>query len=198
MAVEDDGWKSIFSQSDQRGNELSPEDTAWVDSCLVKDPALSTDNWSALQDALLDILSSHTIYEPSSTVELNEIPEENDEYVPTSYESETRQVRYCLRDDVLPNCLDLEENGDDHTAELAIGSSENAELENIFRVWDLDVTFEEDGLVKQLKKALSESSRRVLPSTPSDTVDTFDEQNFGDLVASMADLSLRPCTNGNL
>nr|KYP41503.1 hypothetical protein KK1_037121 [Cajanus cajan] len=42
-----------------RQNEvISPEDLAWVDSCLVKDSDISESDWIPMQHALLEIISS--------------------------------------------------------------------------------------------------------------------------------------------
>jgi hypothetical protein len=42
-------------------------------------------------------------------------------------------------------------------------------FEDIFRVWDLDVPIEDGELVKQLNKALTESSIESIPSTLNDS-----------------------------
>lgn len=77
MAVEDEvttegevrteGSSSSFSSSsfirdsqgpDEKRDMLSPEDIAWVDSCLIKEPEISDGNWSSMKDALLEVLTS--------------------------------------------------------------------------------------------------------------------------------------------
>lgn len=67
MAVGDDGVMegSISSlllnslESNQDVGLLSPEDAAWIDSCLIKDPEgpESDYDWNSLKDVLLEILS---------------------------------------------------------------------------------------------------------------------------------------------
>ncbi|PSS19120.1 Vacuolar protein sorting-associated protein like [Actinidia chinensis var. chinensis] len=54
--------------------------------------------------------------------------------------------------------------------------------DDIFRVWDLDFPAEEDELIKQLNKALAESSSQSLPSFSDDSLD--------DLIDGISDLSL--------
>ncbi|XP_057966120.1 uncharacterized protein LOC131156440 isoform X2 [Malania oleifera] len=70
MAVEDDiregsASSHIFDSLEfnqrEREDVLSPEDVAWADSCLIRDPdvsEISENNWNSLKDALLEILSS--------------------------------------------------------------------------------------------------------------------------------------------
>ncbi|PIA55977.1 hypothetical protein AQUCO_00700355v1 [Aquilegia coerulea] len=75
--VEDDVWKSfvnsIVSENySQNDDVLSPEDVAWVDSCLVKDPELSEDNWNAMKDALFDIISSEEVLNDDHSVVEND------------------------------------------------------------------------------------------------------------------------------
>ena len=48
-------------------------------------------------------------------------------------------------------------------------SNEFVLFEGIFRVWDLDVPAEDGELVKQLNKALTESSIESVPSTLNDS-----------------------------
>ena len=48
-------------------------------------------------------------------------------------------------------------------------SNELVLFEGIFRVWDLDVLAEDSELVKQLNKALTESSIESVPSTLNDS-----------------------------
>lgn len=50
-----------FRQSE---DNVSPEDIAWADSCLIKDPEYLDSNWSHLRDALMEILDD----EPHSLV----------------------------------------------------------------------------------------------------------------------------------
>ncbi|KAJ6385985.1 hypothetical protein OIU77_029030 [Salix suchowensis] len=57
-------------ESNKNGDALSPEDVAWVDSCLVNDREISDGDWSSLKDVLVEILSlqpeSHDSSEPGT------------------------------------------------------------------------------------------------------------------------------------
>ena len=48
----------INSPDSQLKEDFSPEDLAWVDSCLIGDSDISESNWSPIRDALLEIFSS--------------------------------------------------------------------------------------------------------------------------------------------
>ncbi|KAJ1381522.1 hypothetical protein SESBI_45072 [Sesbania bispinosa] len=51
----------ILNSTNSHQNEvLSPEDLAWVDSCLIKDSDISETDWIPLRDALLEIISSQS------------------------------------------------------------------------------------------------------------------------------------------
>ena len=65
-------------------------------------------------------------------------------------------------------------------------------FEDIFRVWDLDVPAEDGELVKQLNKALTESSIESIPSTLNDSGQWKDleEESVDNLIAGISDLSL--------
>lgn len=66
MAVEDNvKAASLYShladslEPNLKGDIPSHEDLAWADSCLVEDPEFLDTNWSAVKDALLEIVDSH-------------------------------------------------------------------------------------------------------------------------------------------
>lgn len=60
--------------------------------------------------------------------------------------------------------------------------------DNIFKVWDLDITSEEGELVKQLDKALSENS---FQTSPGDSLKLdMKESSLDDVITGIADLSL--------
>ncbi|TKY66541.1 hypothetical protein E2542_SST09417 [Spatholobus suberectus] len=65
-------------------------------------------------------------------------------------------------------------------------------VENIFKIWDLDIPSEEGELVKQLDKALLENSFQTVPSSFNDSVKWKDmkEGSLDDLIAGIANLSL--------
>ncbi|KAF7836733.1 uncharacterized protein G2W53_011592 [Senna tora] len=48
----------INSINSQQNEILSPEDLAWVDSCLVEDTDILESNWNPLKNALIEIISS--------------------------------------------------------------------------------------------------------------------------------------------
>ncbi|XP_027355866.1 uncharacterized protein LOC113865479 isoform X2 [Abrus precatorius] len=64
----------ILNSIGYRQNEvLSPEDLAWVDSCLNKDSDVSESDWIPLKNALLEIISSQS-QSFSANVEETKIP----------------------------------------------------------------------------------------------------------------------------
>lgn len=215
--------------STQRGDVLSQEDIAWVDSCLVKDPEISDSDWNSMKDALLEIITSQPESFNSSTAVSDGFPEGTDiEILPSCEEAETAQFPGRTDDEhVLIN--EEAEKGDDLPIKLknstlqsltfegnpflptyneGLKESENIEsgldlgtsayevepsTEDIFRVWDLDIPVEEDELVKQLNNALTENSFDSLPSSFNDSEawKDLDENSLDDLIAGIADLSLK-------
>jgi len=88
-------------ESNENGDALSPEDVAWVDSCLVKDPEISDGtDWSSLKDVLLEILSlqpeSHDSSEPGN----DDLPRGTDILMHLSNETENLQSRVVTDDEV--------------------------------------------------------------------------------------------------
>ncbi|MCL7026268.1 hypothetical protein MKW94_019382 [Papaver nudicaule] len=87
MAVEGDVWQGFVSslvsnteeakQGEVCEDVLSPEDAAWVDSCLVNDAELTEDSWDAIKDALIDIVSLQTT---SQNAPVSESDPMNEEY----------------------------------------------------------------------------------------------------------------------
>ncbi|KAA8546035.1 hypothetical protein F0562_020514 [Nyssa sinensis] len=121
MAVEDDMMESSVSshilnsvESKQSGDVLSPDDVAWVDSCLIKDSEVSDSNWNSLKDALLEILSSQPESLDSSAAGIDGFSGETDiEILPSSEEAETsEELGRSISDIVLIN-EEAEENNDD-------------------------------------------------------------------------------------
>ncbi|WCJ40898.1 hypothetical protein M5689_021797 [Euphorbia peplus] len=43
-------------KTNQNGDDLSPEDITWADSCLIKDSDISDGDWNSMKDALIEIL----------------------------------------------------------------------------------------------------------------------------------------------
>ncbi|XP_022726383.1 uncharacterized protein LOC111282536 [Durio zibethinus] len=77
--------------------------------------------------------------------------------------------------------------------QLSLSTEEtNGSTVDIFRVWDLDIPVEEDDLIKQLNKAIAETSFQSMPSAFDDSTAWKDlkDEPLDDLVAGIADLSL--------
>ncbi|KAG0502578.1 hypothetical protein HPP92_002650 [Vanilla planifolia] len=60
VLVDDDeiGLAAAFIQLEVGEDHISPEDLAWVDSCLVADPESAVERWADLKEALLDTISA--------------------------------------------------------------------------------------------------------------------------------------------
>lgn len=295
MDVEDGGMESSILpffqnsiESNERGEVLSPEDIAWIDSCLVKEPESSESNLNSLKDALLEIFSSQPELFNSSAAVSDAFPEVDDvKILPSSEEAETlvlvneetktegvnlpiklknntlKTLSYKGYPFLLSNTEGLKESGGTGS-KLDLGSSDyelepsnvddmvlgdeeattkgddlpiklksntlqsitfegnpflptyteglkesgrtesmldldssaygvEPSTEDIFRVWDLDVPAEDGELVKQLNKALTESSIESIPSTLNDSGQWKDleEESVDNLIAGISDLSLQ-------
>ncbi|XP_020244998.1 uncharacterized protein LOC109823018 isoform X2 [Asparagus officinalis] len=158
-------------ESNSKKSELSPEDAAWADSCLVSDPQLSQDNWDDLREALLEALSPRVVFddEEEPKASINEIAEENIQARELAEDEEATEERK-------------------RTSEFAQGEAMHntgdfESQDNIFKVWEIETTQEdeENELIKQLKKALRESKFQ------DDKILEVDE-----LIANMGDLSIEP------
>ncbi|XVE67056.1 hypothetical protein DITRI_Ditri08aG0129600 [Diplodiscus trichospermus] len=73
MDAEDDTREGSVSsvileslESTQKGDKLSAEDLAWVDSCLIADTENLESNWSSLKDVLLEIIGNQPVSVNSS------------------------------------------------------------------------------------------------------------------------------------
>ena len=64
--------------SDEKRDVLSPEDAAWVDSCLIKESDICESNWNSMKDALLEVLNSQPGLYNSSEPLSDERPKETD------------------------------------------------------------------------------------------------------------------------
>lgn len=204
----------------QKGKVGSPEDIAWVDSCLIKESDISDDNWDSLKAAVVEILNFQPESLSSSSLVSNGLHGETDsEILPSSEETEPKcfSIREELEttDDDIP----IRENANDLQSFTFEGNpffpgykddlevTENLELgvdmgswasdiepstEDIFRVWNLEVPVEEDDFVKQLNNALEDGLPQSLPSSfpDSDVWKNLEETSVDDLVAGIADLSL--------
>ena len=115
-AMESSVLSSILNsiESNERGEGLSPEDIAWVDSCLIKDPESSETNMNSLKDALLEIFISQPELINSSAAVSNGSPEETDvEILPSSEEADTVQFQGRTDDDLVLINKETKTKGDD-------------------------------------------------------------------------------------
>ncbi|MCL7041810.1 hypothetical protein MKW94_001125, partial [Papaver nudicaule] len=65
---------------------LSPEDAAWVDSCLVNGAELTEDGWDATKDALIDIVSLQTTSQNAPVSETVQVYDNSDPMNEEEYE----------------------------------------------------------------------------------------------------------------
>ncbi|KAF2322823.1 hypothetical protein GH714_031102 [Hevea brasiliensis] len=223
-------------RTNQNGDALSPEEIAWVDSCLIKDPEISDGDWSSMKDALIEILGlqpdSHDSSAPGTdsfpggtdiemlhsaesglvkssggtdvgSIKINKETETSNDEFPIKEECGNSLSQHfqgdlsvSLSNAFLPNYR--EENkrmSESIDSRLSIGCSTDEiepSIEDIFRIWDLGIPVEEDEFVKQLNKALSESSDQLIQSRTDDSGAWKDckEESVDDLIAGIADLSL--------
>ncbi|XP_008809093.2 uncharacterized protein LOC103720904 isoform X2 [Phoenix dactylifera] len=191
---------SLSTKSDEKAEELSPEEAAWVDSCLVANPELSDDEWTELRDALLDTLSAYpTSYETLSTANVNgtldELKESNDECAYTGEEAEPALIHvegHRLSED------DTQRDGAADVEASVVDIQEDIESrENIFKVWDLATPSpdeeDDDELIKQLKQLLAGSGLQDLSQPLDDPSTALSQEKVDELVAGMDDLSLETC-----
>lgn len=207
--------------SHQSGDVLSPEDLAWADSCLIKDSEISDSDWDSLKKAFLQILTSQRdSYEFSAAgrngfeegadlanfhsgeeAQTPPDPERNgDDFVAfdelvdenSDEESETVKSRTKFRYPFLPNYSEYPKEVEDADRWLELTSVPDPSNTDIFKIWELDSTSEEDELVKQLNKALAESSLQPMPSTFDDSGKQRDlkDNSLDDLISGISDLSL--------
>uniref|UniRef100_A0A6N2L6U6 Uncharacterized protein n=1 Tax=Salix viminalis TaxID=40686 RepID=A0A6N2L6U6_SALVM len=217
-------------ESNKNGDALSPEDVAWVDSCLVNDREISDGDWSSLKDP-----ESHDSSEPGTddlprAADVLMVPSDEavnlQSSVVTDYEVEVATINKELEmkskgfpineeTDVSPSQLFQGEfsetslkhafspnykEDDDFKMSPPVGSGldlafsgydTEPSTEDIFKVWDLDIPDEEDELVKQLNKALSENpAQSTAPSDDSGVLKDLKEESLDSLINSIADLSL--------
>ncbi|KAF9602144.1 hypothetical protein IFM89_025311 [Coptis chinensis] len=226
MSVEDDQvWRDLlssivsinFTKSDV---ELSPEDAAWVDSCLVKDPELSDSSWNAMKDVLLDVVltpENPQTYDtavaendgiPSGTV--TDVLMSEDAEMPQNPPSGTKGERVLEEIDL--NMVSEEEEEEteqlqsylknkskasllkkDIKAEVSLTNETEFPIDDIFKVWDLNTPVpEEDELVKQLEESLTESYLATQPLALENSGSDWDIGTIDSLIAGLTDLSLQP------
>ncbi|KAL5713575.1 hypothetical protein ACHQM5_015638 [Ranunculus cassubicifolius] len=213
MSVEDDGfWEGFVSSivSDEHShtdNLLSPEDAAWVDSCLVKDTKLSDNTWDTMKGVLLDIITPETPPDHSSSVAeddpsmegtstdilMSEVPGPVDEnYFTVSDKDNSGFAQGFLLSDKLKY---RERNkGKKVEDEPEVSPADETELshDDIFKVWDLNTPLEDEvELVKQLEKAIEESLPTTKPLDNDDSIG-LDLGALDSIISGLADLSLHP------
>lgn len=213
MGAYEGGFQEVFSSStsedlnQKEEYEISPEDLAWVESCLVKDLGHADDNWDDMKDALWNIISSQ---EPSPFEVSYKTLEITNDYVQINDESAMTPLGDFMQDSLSPNHAPVEENRDDeanmaglfgqHLSYNLINSDESEDgeakmdaativdtgsLESIFKVWDLGTQFEVDELTEQFTTALA-----VKSSVGND----LHGAALDDLLTGIADLSLHTRT----
>ncbi|XP_059647599.1 uncharacterized protein LOC132293941 [Cornus florida] len=120
-------------ESKQSGDVLSPEDVAWADSCLIKDPEISHSNWNSLADALLETLSSLPDSVAFSGVEIDAFPAQTDmEILSMNEEAESSQYLERNVSDIVPINEEEESNKDHIMHEKTDALSERTDLVNSF------------------------------------------------------------------
>ncbi|KAK9064428.1 hypothetical protein SSX86_015810 [Deinandra increscens subsp. villosa] len=225
--------KNVDTKQKHDQDILSAEDLAWADSCLIGDPEISETNMESLREALLHILDQHSeINIPSA----NEQGNSNDKTAPEnshlvieevtshaaekSVDQDSKQENHDVlsvlkKQPFLPNFNDEMMNaqysdGDDVGFVLSESVTEPRSDEDIFKVWDLAITVEEDDIDKQLKEALSSYAndtrvveedgldkqlKEALSSYANDTrvpkTEGFTMESLDSLVESIADLSIK-------
>ncbi|KDP27643.1 hypothetical protein JCGZ_19648 [Jatropha curcas] len=178
------------------------------------------DDWSSMKDALTKILGLHYYSTPGNNIEmlhsaesrtLNASGKTDFDFVLINKETETSNDDFLIKEETsisssqtspLENAFLPNYTEDNHRemesidSELDVGYSAyqmEPSTRDIFRVWDLGIPpEEEDELVKQLNKALSESNVQLMPSTTDDSGASKDliEESVDDLIAGLAEMSL--------
>ncbi|KAH0448336.1 hypothetical protein IEQ34_022136 [Dendrobium chrysotoxum] len=204
-------WEGLV-ESKPMAELISPEDLAWVDSCLVAEPELPMESWASLKEALLDSITTFTdSYEVNNADDLDgsgnaEQMEVDKEMVLGKPEIVNDQGDAAH---VRANCT----GGDDRNDGDEGIQKEIESPESIFRVWDLQeeqegkehelipeltravsdlqVTKErEDEFLTELKQAVAESILRDKQREATDAAITAEDGKLDDLISNMGDLSL--------
>uniref|UniRef100_A0A5B7BCU1 Uncharacterized protein n=1 Tax=Davidia involucrata TaxID=16924 RepID=A0A5B7BCU1_DAVIN len=131
----------------------------------------------------------------SDIVLFNEEAEKNDNDGIISWQTDTSRSRTDLVNAFLPNYNEDLRQIENTDSEVDLGFpifEMEPSIDDIFRVWDLDIPAEEDELIKQLNKALAESSLQPTPSTSDDSgvLKDLKEESLDDLISGISDLSL--------
>jgi hypothetical protein len=144
---------------------LSAEDIAWADSCLVKDPENSNDNWDSLKDALLEIFSSQPESLNASASVSDGFPEGTDvELLPSNEEKENVQFQGRTENDLVLIDEEAKTDGDGFPIKLKNNSLQSLAFEgNPFLPTYMEGLKEIKGIESKL--GLGSSTYEMEPST---------------------------------
>lgn len=214
----DDGSSAVLEgliESKSKIELISPEDLAWVDSCLVADPELSLENWVSLKEALLDSITNFAdSFEENNAAGLDEAGKgeqmEVDEKEVVG-QPETVIVKENTADVRVPVNHTEGDDHDDGNGEEIEKEIESPEI--IFRVWNLQeeqeeehelipeltkavadlqvVKEEDDQFLTELKQAVAESILKDKQRDVTDEASTVKDAKLDELISSMGDLSVR-------
>ncbi|KAL3614015.1 hypothetical protein CASFOL_042089 [Castilleja foliolosa] len=183
---------------------VTSEDEDWADSCFTKDPDMLNSSWDSLKDALLETLNTQNTPSPyndsteASKTEtmLPEVGTDDDrDLFNTSINSNTTAtinsddfwLRHRMEDIFLPMYGKTSRELDSEVDFVFQSVELEQSKEDIFKIWDLEIRDKEDnGLLKELDKALVESS--LDPISPV----SGDDESLDDLISGIADLALSP------
>ena len=199
-AMESSVLSSILNsiESNERGEGLSPEDIAWVDSCLIKDPESSETNMNSLKDALLEIFISQPELINSSAAVSNGSPEETDvEILPSSEEAAAVQFRGRTDDDLVLINKETKTKGDDIPINLKNNTLPSLTYgENSFLLSNIE-GLEESGSSGS-KLDLGSSTYEMEPSNVDDMVLANEEEETkgDDLPIKLGNNTLQSLTYG--
>ena len=199
-AMESSVLSSILNsiESNERGEGLSPEDIAWVDSCLIKDPESLETNMNSLKDALLEIFISQTELINSSAAVSNGSPEETDvEILPSSEEADAVQFRGRTDDDLVLINKETKTKGNDLPINLKNNTLPSLTYgENSFLLSNIE-GLEESGSSGS-KLDLGSSTYEMEPSNVDDMVLANEEEKTkgDDLPIKLGNNTLQSLTYG--
>ncbi|XP_006829030.2 uncharacterized protein LOC18424379 isoform X1 [Amborella trichopoda] len=205
MSIMDDlseGIEALSFTSEEpnhRNDQITPEDAAWVDSCLIKELGSHPMSMNGTLDALNEMFSN--ILNPDTVSDyIASFP-----YFDNSgkIEEESTSVVHSFPQNLSPSSENMEEFGDLGLETMA-GVEDGESLEDIFKVWDLNTEWEDDDveLLKQLTEALVVSKRHSPPvlNRRLDSGETeglkdmeqsfLDEERINALTAGLKNLSL--------
>lgn len=208
----------VLMESKSKAELISPEDLAWVDSCIVAEPELSMESWDSLKEALLDSITSFAYsYEENNAAGPDEAGNGDRMVVDEEEDLRNPEIVHDQGDAAHVPTLGnrTEENDrDDDDGEKEI-QKEIESSESIFRVWDLQeeqeekehelipeltravadlqvVEEEEDQLLSELKQAVAQSILRDKQRDAIDEATTAEDAKLDELISTMGDLSLKP------